>query len=264
MFAAFVSGAFFMAGVSAAVLLRDRANAVARYALRLAVVFGVIVSVMEVFPFGHLHARQVAWTQPAKFAAIEGVYSSQTAAPLVMFAIPFQPPPTLKAKVEVPGMLSWLAFGDIHHPIPGIETVPSGDRPPLWLTFVSFHNMVILGMYFIAAMAWGAYQLWRGRLFDGRRFLRLLVISIPLPLAACELGWMAAEAGRQPWAVYGIIRTADAYSSNLSSAMVLFSIVLFGLIYLLLLALYLYLLVQKIRHGPDAPASGGERNAVIA
>ncbi|MGA2583372.1 MAG: cytochrome ubiquinol oxidase subunit I [Tepidisphaeraceae bacterium] len=251
MFAGFVTGAFYMAGVSAALLLKNRANPIARYTLKLAIVIGLIVSVMEVFPFGHLHARQVARTQPEKFAAIEGLYSSQSKAPLVMFAIPFSAPPTLKAKAEVPGLLSWMAFGDIDAKIKGINDFPADDIPPLWLTFVSFHNMVVLGMYFIFVMSWAALKMSRGILFDSTKFLRLLVISIPLPLAACELGWMAAEVGRQPWAVYHLIRTADAFSSNLSPAMVLSSIIMFAIIYIILGSLYIFLMVQKIHHGPD-------------
>ncbi len=252
MFAALVTGAFFMAGISAAVLLKNRASPVARYTLKLAVIFGLIVSVLEAFPFGHIHAKEVAQTQPAKFAAIEGLYSSRTQAPLVMFAIPFTQPPQLKANMEIPGLLSWMAFGDMNAKIKGINEFPADDIPPLWLTFVSFHNMVVLGLYFIFVMAWAAWRLRRGSLFDGRRFLWLLVISIPLPVAACQLGWMTAEAGRQPWAVYNLLRTADAFSSNLSAGMVLASIVLFSLIYLLLICLYLYLLAAKVRHGPDA------------
>ncbi len=254
MLAAFVAGSFFMAGISAAVLLRDRPNVVARYTLKLAVICGLVVSILEVFPSGHLHAREVAREQPEKFAAIEGLYSSQSSAPMVMFAIPFTPPPTLKAKVEVPGLLSWLAFGNMHRRIQGINEFPADGIPPLWMTFVSFHNMVVLGMYFIFAMALAALRLRQGKLFEGTKFLKLLVISIPLPLAACELGWMAAEVGRQPWAVYHVLRTADAFSSNLSAGVVLASILLFSVIYILLLVLYLYLLRAKVIHGPDAVA----------
>jgi cytochrome d ubiquinol oxidase subunit I len=254
--AGLVSGAFFMAGVASALLLRDRRSQVAQYTLRLAVVFGLIVSILEAFPFGHVHAREVAQQQPAKFAAIEGLYSTQNGAPLVMFAIPFTKPPALKATVELPGLLSWLAFGDVHAKIQGINEFPAGDLPPLWLTFVSFHNMVVLGLYFILAMGWGVYQLIRDRLYTGRRYLRLLVISIPLPLFACTLGWITAEVGRQPWAVYGLIRTSDAYSSNLSAAEVMFSIIMFGAIYLVLGSMYVFILVRKIRHGPDEPPAG--------
>ncbi len=248
--AALIAGAFLVAGVAAYLLRKDREDGLARAALRLAVVFGLVVSILELFPFGHIHARQVAHTQPEKFAAIEGLYSSQSAAPMVLFAYPVTPPPQLKAKVEIRGVLSWMAFGDINAPIRGITDFPPENRPPLWLTFVSFHNMVVLGMYFIASLAWGAWLLRRGRLWESRGYLRLLIISIPLPLAACQLGWMAAEVGRQPWIVYGLLRTSDAVSKVVPAGDVLFSLALFAVLYLFLGGLYVYLLVREIRHGP--------------
>jgi cytochrome d ubiquinol oxidase subunit I len=250
--ASLISGAFFMAGISAWLVKRDRTCAVARECLKLAIVFGLVVSLLEVFPFGHVHAQQVARTQPAKFAAIEGLYSSRDAAPLVMFAIPFTKPPELKAKIEIPGLLSWMAFGDVRHRIQGANEFPADQLPPLWLTFVSFHNMVVLGLYFIIVTGLGTWRLWRGTLFEGTRFLTVLVWSIPLPLAACQLGWMAAEVGRQPWAVYGVLRTAEAFSTNLSASMLWFSIIVFALIYLVLGSLYIFLLCEKVRHGPPA------------
>jgi cytochrome d ubiquinol oxidase subunit I len=249
--ACLIAGSFFMAGISSWLLLRDRNCAVGRQCLKLAIVFGLIVSVAEVFPFGHLHAQQVARTQPAKFAAIEGLYSSQDGAPLVMFAIPFNKPPELKSKVEIPGLLSWMAFGDVHARIMGINEFKPEDLPPLWLTFVSFHNMVVLGMYFIFITAYGCWRRYRGTLFEGKRFLWIMAWSIPLPLIACQLGWMAAEVGRQPWAVYGVLRTADAFSTNLSAPVLWFSIILFSLIYIVLGSLYIFLLVKKVKHGPD-------------
>jgi len=255
--AALISGAFLVAGVAAYLLRKDRADELAGRALKLAVVFGFVVSVAELFPFGHVSARQVARTQPEKFAAIEGLYTGQSAAPLVLFAYPVTPPPQLKANIEIRGLLSWMAFGDINAPIRGITDFPPNDRPPLWLTFVSFHNMVVLGLYFIAAMGFGVWRLRRGRLFGDRWFLKLLIVSIPLPLAACELGWMAAEVGRQPWIVYHLLRTSDAVSTSVPAGDVLFSLVLGGLLYLLLGWLYVFLLVREIRHGPGAPAPAG-------
>jgi len=250
--ACLIAGAFLMAGVSAAVLLKDRRNPVGRYCMKLALIFGLITSLAEAFPFGHVHAQQVARTQPAKFAAIEGLYTSRENAPLVMFAVPFTQPPQLKAKAELPGLLSWMAFGNVHARVRGADEFPADQLPPLWLTFVSFHNMVVLGLYFIAITTWGVWRLWRRRLFEGTRFLKLLVWSIPLPLIACQLGWMAAEVGRQPWAVYGVLRTADAFSTNLTAPMLVFSIIMFCILYALLGSLYVYLLVKKVRHGPDA------------
>ena len=248
--AALIAGAFLVAGVAAYLLRRNRDDDLARLALKLALVFGLVASLAEVFPFGHVHARQVAHTQPEKFAAIEGLYSSRSAAPMVLFAYPVTPPPELKAKVEIRGVLSWLAFGDINAPIRGITDFAPEDRPPLWLTFVSFHNMVVLGLFFVAATAWGVWRLRGGRLWGDRRYLKLLIVSIPLPLAACQLGWMAAEIGRQPWIVYHLLRTSEAASASVPAGDVWFSLILGGVLYLLLGSLYVYLLVREIRHGP--------------
>jgi cytochrome d ubiquinol oxidase subunit I len=248
--AGLVTGAFVMAGVAAYHLLRDPASAFARKALRLAVLWGLLVSVLEVMPFGHLHAQQVARTQPEKFAAIEGLYTSQGGAPLVVFGVPFGPPPSLKAAVEIPGLLSYMAFGDTGAQVRGIDAFPQENRPPLWLTFVSFHNMVALGAFFIALMAWSAWRLVGGQLWHDRRTLRLLVLSIPLPVVASQLGWVAAEVGRQPWIVYGMLRTGQAHSPTVTAGEVALSLGLFGLVYAALGALWLTLMIRAARTAP--------------
>jgi cytochrome d ubiquinol oxidase subunit I len=248
--AALITGAFFMAGIAAYYLLAGREREFARKSMRLAVVLGLITSLLELVPLGHEHTRQVAQTQPEKFAAIEGLYTSQSGAPLVLFAVPTTQPPTLHAPVEIPGLLSWLAFGDPNAPIRGINEFPPDEVPPLWLTFVSFHNMVVLGLLFIALMALATFKLWRGTLWESRTLLRVMLWSIPLPLAACQLGWITAEVGRQPWIVYKLLRTSEAASITVSGGDILFSIILFGVIYLFLGSLYVYLLVRKIKHGP--------------
>jgi cytochrome d ubiquinol oxidase subunit I len=252
--AALVVGAFVMAGVAAWHLRRDSRSELGRRALKLAVAWGLVFSVLEAMPFGHLHAQQVARTQPEKFAAIEGLYGSQSNAPLVLFAVPFSPPPQLKASIEVPGLLSWMAFGDTAAHVQGLDRFPPENRPPLWLTFVSFHNMVALGGFFILLMAWSALRLYQGKLWEDRRTLTLLVWSIPLPVVACELGWTAAEVGRQPWIVYGLLRTAQAHSPAVTAGEIAFSIGMFGLVYLGLFALWLTLMVKKAKAVPTPEA----------
>jgi cytochrome bd ubiquinol oxidase subunit I len=256
--AALIAGALVMAGVSSWLILKGREVEAARKSMRLAVTFGLVVAVLEVFPFGHLHGQQVARTQPEKFAAIQGLYTTQAGAPVVFFAYPTTPPPQLKAKLEIPGVLSWLAFGDVHHSIEGVSEFPADRIPPLWVTFVSYHNMVVLGMYFILLLSAGFWQLRRGRLWGNRRLLRLFVVSMPLPLIACQFGWTAAEVGRQPWVVYHVMRTADAVSKSVDAGQVLFSLILFGVIYLLLGSLYLYLFLREMNHGPEPAIANGE------
>jgi cytochrome d ubiquinol oxidase subunit I len=245
-----VAGAFLVIGVCAYLLLKKKAVEMAKAAMKVGMIMAVISSIIVVFPFGHEHARQVARTQPEKFAAIEGLYTSQSAAPLVVFAYPTNHPPKLKAPIHIPGLLSWMAFGNPNATIRGINEFPASDIPPLWLTFVSFHNMVLLGLLFIIVTLWGTLQLWRNKIWGQKKFLAFLVFLIPFPLFAIELGWITAEVGRQPWIVYKLMRTHDAVSKAVSGEAVLFSIILFGCIYLLLGALYLFLMVQEINHTP--------------
>jgi cytochrome d ubiquinol oxidase subunit I len=155
--------------------------------------------------------------------------------------------------VEIPRLLSWMAFGDPGAQVRGIDAFPAEHRPPLWLTFVSFHNMVALGMLFIALMAWSAWRLLRGRIWEDRRTLRLLVLAIPLPVVACQLGWVAAEVGRQPWIVYGLLRTGQAHSPTVTAGEIAASLALFGLVYAALGALWLTLMIRAARATP-APA----------
>jgi cytochrome d ubiquinol oxidase subunit I len=258
--AAILAGAFLMAAVAAYRLLKGREDQIGQRALKLSVVWGLASSVLVAFPFGHWHAQQVAETQPEKFAAIEGLYTSQSGAPLVLFGLVHTEPPELKARLEIPGLLGWMAFGDPHATIRGIDEFPVEEVPPLWVTFVSFHNMVILGLFFMAMMAWGTLKMWRGRLFDSDRYLKLLVLSVPLPILACEFGWMAAEVGRQPWIVYHLLRTSDAHSQAVSAGEVLFSIILFSVIYLCLGALWVFLMIREAGHGL-APVTGEEVTA---
>ena len=258
--AAVVAGAFFVAGVAACLLLKSREVEVARRAMKVAVIVGLIAALLTLFPFGHMHGQQVARTQPEKFAALEGVYASQSGAPLAVFGFPTDLPPELKIPVQIPKMLSWMAFGDVTAEIKGINDFPIEDRPPLWMTFVSFHNMVILGCYFIALMAFAVWKLRNGDLWRTQWLLKAMKWSIFLPLVACEFGWTAAEVGRQPWIVYRVLRTADAASPVVSAEQVLFSIIAFGLVYVLLGALYLFLLAREVGHGP-APAGGKEVTA---
>ncbi len=249
--AALISGAFFMAGVSAILILRNIQVDMAKKSLRVAVIFGLLVSLLEVFPFGHEHGRQVAATQPEKFAAISGVYTSQTQAPVSLFALPVDNPPELVAKIEVPGVLSWLAFGDFNAKVKGLNEFPKDEIPPLFTTFVSYHNMVILGMYFIFIMALSLYMIKKDKLWTNKKMLKILAFSIPLPLIACQFGWVAAEVGRQPWIVYKLMKTSKAVSISVGAGEILFSIILLAAIYILLISTLLYLMNKKINAGPE-------------
>ena len=255
--AALVCGSFFMAAVSAYRLLIRPQSESDRKALSVAVIAGLLTSIAAAFPTGHDHARQVATTQPEKFAAMEGLLQTQRRAPLVAFGLAKSDPLEIQAEVRVPvsGLLSLLAFHDIDAEIKGLTEFPEDQRPPLWLTFVSFHNMAILGTWFILIMTIAVIQLVRKQLWSSRKVLRALIVSLPLTLAACQFGWVAAEVGRQPWAVYKLLRTVDAGSPTVPAEQVLASLIMFIVIYTALLVLYLFLLRRAARAGlgePDA------------
>ena len=260
--AALITGAFMVAGVSAYLILKNRQAEMAKRTMRIAVIFGLVVSLLEVFPLGHESGREVAHEQPAKFAAIQGLYTTQNGAPLAVFAFPTMPPPELKAKIEIPGLLSWLAFGNTNAKILGINEFPQNDLPPLFITFVAYHNMVALGMLFILLTGLGSYLLYRKKLWESKKILKLFIWAIPFPVIACELGWISAEVGRQPWIIYNVLRVRDAVSAAVDANEVIFSLILFGLIYLLLLSVYIYLLVKEIKHGPEPVLLSGQ-NAEI-
>ena len=211
--AALISGAFFVAGVAAWRLRNGKGAGPSRRALKVALIAGLAFSVLELFPIGHEHTRKVVETQPEKFAAMEGLIHTQQGAPLTLFGLARENPEyDVDARIEIPRLLSYMAYSDFGAEIKGLEDFPEDERPPLWLPFVSFHNMVILGQLFILVSAYGVWLLWRGRLWTSRRFLRLLVFFLPLPVLACQFGWIAAEVGRQPWIVHRVLRTADAIS----------------------------------------------------
>ena len=257
MAASLVCGAFLMAAVAAYRLLRKPESASDRKALAVAVIGGLVASVTAAFPTGHEHARQVAATQPEKFAAMEGLFETQGRAPLVAFGLIQSDPPGMLAEMHapIPGLLSLLAFHDINAEVKGMDAFPKDEHPPLWLTFVSFHNMAILGTWFIFVMSVAVVQLRRKKLWTHRTLLWLLIITLPLTLAACQFGWVAAEVGRQPWTVYKLLRTVDAGSPTVPAGQVLASLIMFIVVYTTLLVLYLFLLRRAVRAGLESPTT---------
>ncbi|HOX42143.1 MAG TPA: cytochrome ubiquinol oxidase subunit I [Myxococcota bacterium] len=260
MVAALVTGGFAVMGASAWLALKGKSPELAPRALKLGAAFALAASLLALYPTGHWHAQQVAATQPEKFAAIEGIFDSQRAAPLVVFGIPGTDPPGLSARIEIPGLGSWLAHGDVEAEVKGLRDFPADQVPrgaEFVLSFLSFHHMVMLGMLFIGLSGLAALLAWRRRLATTRWFLWLLVLASPLPVAACQLGWITAEVGRQPWIVYRLLRTAEAASPSVSAGEILASLIGFGLVYLLLGALWLYLVLKKVAQGPEPPPAAG-------
>ncbi len=256
---AFILGAFFVMSVSAYYLLKGRHEEFARRSFRFALVLGLLASLAAPVS-GHFQADTVARTQPAKLAAFEGHFESGPAH-LYLLGVPDVDERRVKAGVAVPGGLSFLLHGRFDAPVPGLDVVPREDWPPVGLSFQSYHLMVALGFFFLAATAYAAWRAWRGTLWRARWLLWTFVFAVGGAFAANQLGWVAAEVGRQPWVVYGLLRTSDGVSKAVQAGQVATSILMFLVIYALLFAVWVLVLNDKIQHGPDIPAPEGKAAA---
>jgi len=253
--AATVTGAFVMAGVGAFWLLRGQHDAAARVSLRTGVVAGLVASLLAGFPTGHEQARQVAERQPATLAAMEGRFESGAYAPLATIGQPNVAAKRLDNPILLPAVLSWVAYGDVAATVRGLDSFPERDWPDnIELLYYSFHIMVGLGTLFVAVMAIAALWLWRDRLERARPILWALVLAMPFPFIANTAGWMTAEFGRQPWLVYGLMRTADGASPTVHAGTTLFTLLGFAGLYFILGVVFLWLVAREIDRGA-APAA---------
>jgi cytochrome d ubiquinol oxidase subunit I len=252
--AALLVGAFFIMGISAYHLLRNQNVDFFTRSFRLALVFGAVTSVWVILE-GDMHAKHVTKTQPAKLAAMESLWETTAGAPIYLFAVPDEEKERNAVEIgAIPGFLSWLGHGDFKAKVTGLKDIPKDQRPPVLLTFLSFRVMVGLGTYFVLMMLAGL--LLRKRLLENPWYLKLMMFSIPLPFLAHTAGWVVAEVGRQPWIVYGLMKTADAVSP-IAASQVAVSLVAFILVYGLLGAVGYYLMGKYAILGPDAaPAAG--------
>jgi cytochrome d ubiquinol oxidase subunit I len=242
-----VLGAFFVMGVSAYHLLKKQNVEIFNRSFRIALFFGLVSSVAVAFT-GDLHGIHVAEVQPAKLAAMEAHWETQPKAPIVLFAWPDQEAEkNLWEFGSLPGLLSFLGFHDFNATVQGLNDFPKEDRPPVLLTFVGFRIMVGLGTLFILLTLIGFFK--RNRLVDSPGYLKTMLWAIPLPYIAIEMGWMVAEVGRQPWIVYGLMRTSEA-ASPIAGYQVMISLIAFVVIYGLLGAVGFFLMAKNAIKGP--------------
>jgi cytochrome d ubiquinol oxidase subunit I len=249
---AFIAGGFLVLSVSAYYLLRGRHTDWARGCMRIAMPFTLVWSIAALTT-GHANAKMVGVHQPPKLAAMEGVFDTKENTPLYLFGIVDVEGQTVRYGVPIPGMLGFLLYGQWGQPVEGLHNTPRDEWPPIQITFQAYHAMVGLGMFFILLSAVGMFLQWRGTLYQRRWLLRIFVVAVLGPMIANQLGWVAAEVGRQPWIVWGELKTADAVSPAVKGEHVLASIIMFGVIYLLLLLTWLFVMDRKIRHGPETP-----------
>jgi cytochrome d ubiquinol oxidase subunit I len=250
--ACMIVGSFIIIGIGCIYLLKDRHSEYAKYTIKIAIIVGIITSLLQVF-FGHWQSTVVYLNQPMKFAAQEGIFETVTGAPLVIFAILDETQVYFELAVPFLPLLSIL-LGDPNATVAGLNSVTPENRPPVMLTFYSFHLMVILGGIFILYSLTGIILLWKKKLFDKdwkyqKLFLRLGILVLPLPIITNEFGWITTEVGRQPWIVQDVLRTADAVSVSVSAGEILFSIILFVLTFILLFAIWILALSRIIKKG---------------
>ncbi len=247
---AWQAGAFLVVSVGAFYLLKKRHADFSRASLQAGLWLGLVAAVLQLVT-GDWSGKVVAKHQPAKLAAMEGQFETTPRAPLHLFGWVNEKEERVEAGPRIPGLLSWLAHGNANQPVTGLRAFPPADRPPVNLVFQFFHVMVAIGLALIALSALGLFYFRRGSLAEKRWLLWLLVLSVLGPTFANQFGWATAEVGRQPWIVYGLMRTSQGVSEVVTAGQVLTSIILFTVIYALLFAVFVYLLNDKIQHGPE-------------
>jgi cytochrome bd ubiquinol oxidase subunit I len=252
MIGAVQTGCFVMAGIGAFYLMTRRDEAYGRTFVRTGVIVGVIAACLQLFPTGDMQGKLIADHQPATLAAMEGLFETQEGAPLVILGQPDVQKRRLDNPLEVPKMLSFLTYREWAGQVKGLDSFPQDLWPDgIALLYYSYHVMVGLGTIFIAVMAAAAFLLWRGKLYKARWMLWLLMICIPMPYIANTAGWMTAELGRQPWLIYGLMRTARGASPQVSAGNALFTLIGFMGMYTVLAILFLFLIWREIELGPE-------------
>jgi len=247
---AWQAGAWLVISVSAYYLIKKKYQDFAKSSIKIALIVAVVASVMQLVT-GHSSAVGVSENQPAKMAAMEGHYEESAPAPMYLFGWVDDKEQEVRFGIQIPGMLSWLITGDASAPITGLREFAPEDRPPVNIVFQTYHLMVAIGMVLILISLLGIFYWWQDTLFEKKWLLWIFVFAVLLPHIANQVGWIAAEVGRQPWIVYGLLRTSEAVSEAVSANMVVGSLVMFTLIYILLFAVFVYLLNEKIHHGPE-------------
>jgi cytochrome d ubiquinol oxidase subunit I len=249
---AMVVGSMVTAGIGAYYLLARVHEEFGRALVRIGVISGAIFSCLSLFPTGSFQGETVAHNQPAKIAAMEGVFATQSGAPMAIIGMPDTEKKQLLDPIEVPYALSYLAYGDSRATVTGLNDIPDDEKPPVELVYYAYHIMVGLGTSFIVIMLGALLLMWRGRLYTTRAYLWILMLAMPFPYIANEAGWMVAEVGRQPWVIHGLQRVVHANSTNVSGGMAIFTLLGFMGLYALLGMLYLLLVLRVIGKGPVA------------
>jgi len=250
--ASLVTSSFVVAGIGAFYLLREKNIEFGKLFLKTGVIFGLISSFLLAFPTGDWNAKNVAKLQPGTFAAMEGIFETENAgAEIVLIGQPNMVEKKLDNKIAVPNVLSFLTYQTWDAQIPGMDQFKPEELPTnIPGLYYSYHIMVGLGTIFIGIMSLAVFLLWRKKLFDFKPLLWTIMFLVPFPYIANLTGWYVAELGRQPYLVYGLLRTSEGISPTVSSGNTLFTLLGFGGLYFLLGLLFLVLVGKTIHHGP--------------
>jgi len=252
MCATVVTAAFVMAAVGAFYVLEKRNIEYGRIFLKLGVVAGIISCILQIFPTGDLHGKYMAKHQPAAVAGMEALYHTQRNAPMILMGQPNEQTQTIDNPLVVNNVLSFLIYGTTSAEVKGLDQFPRDQWPSaLPLLYYSYHIMAGLGTWFMLLMGVAALLLWRGRLYTARWILWPILLSFPLPYIATTAGWMTAEIGRQPWLVYGLMRTDQGFSTHVSAGNSLFTLLGFLGMYSVLSILWIVIVYRAIEIGPS-------------
>lgn len=252
MIGAVVTGSFVMAAIGAFYLLHHKHEDYGRVFVKTGVIAGLIASVLMAFPTGDQQGRMLARYQPVTLAAMEGLFATEKGAPVVILGQPDPERKRIDNPLKVPNALSFMLHRDWTAEVRGLDQFPREDWPDnIPLLYYSFHVMVGLGTFFIAIACVAAALLYRNALYASRPMLWALMLTLPFPYIANTAGWMVAEIGRQPWLIYGVMRTAHGASMNVSAGNTLFTLIGFMGLYAVLAILFLFLVGREIDHGPE-------------
>jgi len=252
---ALLTAAFVIGGIGAFYLLSGRHREFGELSVKTAVVAGVILSLTQLFPTGDMNGASVVQYQPTKLAAMEGLFETQRGAPLAIIGMPDTQNGKLIDPIYVPEFLSFLAYGNFNATVDGLNSYSKDLWPPVELTYYCYHIMVGLGTIFIAQTLIGLFLLWRRKLYSSRWFLWMLMLTVPFPYIANEAGWIVSEVGRQPWLVYGLMKTPAGTSANVAAGETIFTTMGFAGIYAMLSILFLFLVARIIHQGPEEKAA---------
>jgi cytochrome bd ubiquinol oxidase subunit I len=257
---AVITGAFMMTGLGAFYLLAKRDIDYGRIFVTLGVIVGLLASIFQLYPSGDMEGLQVTAYQPTKLAAMEGLFHTESGAGIVIIGQPNTTTGTIDNPIIVPDVLSFLTYRRWTAVVKGLDAFPADQRPDtVDLTYYSYHIMVGLGTIFLAIMGLALLLLWRHRLFQTRWMLWVLMLATPFPFIANTAGWFTTELGRQPWVVFGLLRTVHGSSPILSTGNIIFTLLGFAGMYLLLGLLYVLLVVYEALRGPTTRPAEGEK-----